>query len=741
MIMEDAKVIEPTADHAGDVPKADLSRPSREISFESEIITPEDARAMLRTAAHPHMDARAVDIYANEIRSGRWQENGQPIIFDENGSLIDGVQRLYAVIQAQRPIATLVARNVRSDTLHTIDQHRRRNYAGVLESRGYQDAGAVVRTMGRLIKIENGALNRNPLPVSWARYDKVLDANPEILEAIRISAEYPKSVLHTSARPVLAFQAITAGKEDKLRAFLEELTPGHESRQMTAATQARILLSGWRADHGVRVDVDKILGNATEAFNAYCEGELLRDGAVWNPDLGKVRNGEGRWVKADSVIRSDRADGLTARDTAMARGEIPATEAELEIVARKLLLRTPGRHADDASYALMKMPPRLDIEQFREFLDSRGKLADKLEREVRRRMIETAAPPNLGLPIVEGYPGLREGRFEISTSPAGSREVENETEQRPAEAPTDVAVGDVSARMVVITPELAELWLSPEINRGNRKIQKRHVKAIARDIMNDHWMVNAQPICFTSDPFAPGAHPRLLNGQHRLGAVIEADTPIEAPIAVNVSEEAFTTFDVHAKKLVTINSQKTTDARVLAAAARFQWREDNGFKILESQMSPTSSEILDTIDKHPGLADFFPRSRRAGMVRLGSSGVLTYFFYRVSRDAPDLAPQFLDDLESGENLDKGNPVLAMREDLIVDRTSMTRKETLSRLLSTWEAYKVWRRKTGGDEPLLLPPSADDDSIIARERSKKAKAEEDARRGEEPPADYQEILDI
>lgn len=743
MIMEDAKVIENEVDNGTAEQKSigELSRPSRDITFKSEVVTPKEARAMLRAAKNDHRDARAIDIYANEVRSGRWQENGQPIIFDENGYLIDGVQRLEAVVRADRPIATLIARNVRADTLHTIDQHRRRNYAGVLESRGYKDAGSIVRTMGRLIKIENGALNRHPLPVSWVRYDKVLDANPEILEALEISAEYPKSVLHSAARPVLAFQAIRAGKVDQLRSFFEELTPGHESEGMNAATQARILLSGWRNDSEIRVDVDKILGNATEAFNAYCAGKRLPEGSIWNPDMGRVRNAEGRWVKSDTVIRQDRAEGLTAKETAIAREEIEASTAELEAVARKLLQRTPGRHTDDDSYLMMKLPPRMDVTEFKEFLDARGRLGAKLEKEVRRRLVATAAPENLGLPVVDGYEGLREGRFEISANHRGGvEELTDEEREANAKLPTDIATGNVDARMVVITPELAERWLSEDINRGNRKIMKRHVKAIARDILNDHWMVNAQPICFTSDPFQPGNRPRLLNGQHRLGAVLEAGVPIEAPIAVNVAEEAFATFDVHAKKNIAMDEDKAKDPRVLAAAARFQWREDNGYKILESQMSPTASEILDTIDRHPGLNEHFPRSRRAGMVRLGSAGVLTYFFYRVSRDAPDLAPQFLDDLESGENLDKGNPVLAMREDLIVDRTRMTRKEALSRLLSTWESYKTWRRKSDGDDKPRLIAASEGESIIARDRRKKKEADEATKRGEEPD-DFQEILDI
>lgn len=151
-----------------------------------EEITPEIAARMLETAFNPVEDKKAIARYAEAMKNGAWILNGQPIIFDENGKLIDGVQRLHACIQADTPFSTMVARNVRADTLHTIDQHRRRSYQGVLESRGVRNPGKVVRTMSKLIRIENGSLGREVLPISWSRYDRVLDANPEIVEACEI---------------------------------------------------------------------------------------------------------------------------------------------------------------------------------------------------------------------------------------------------------------------------------------------------------------------------------------------------------------------------------------------------------------------------------------------------------------------------------------------------------------------------------------------------------------------------
>src|SRR5690606_14614561 len=137
--------------------------------------------------------------------------------------------------------------------------------------------------------------------------------------------------------------------------------------------------------------------------------------------------------------------------------------------------------------------------------------------------VERAAPPNLGMPVVDNYPGIREGDVDRSKKADDFTGQISEEVQSAAQRSTD----EISMRMITITPELAEIWLSKQINTRNRKVQKNHVKGIARDIVSDRWMVNAQPISFTADPFDPSAkgHLRLLNGQHRLYAVLEAGIP------------------------------------------------------------------------------------------------------------------------------------------------------------------------------------------------------------------------
>lgn len=658
-----------------------------EVEFSTEDISPAEAEVMLRTARVHDIDQNAVATYALAMSNDAWVENGQPIVFDEDGRLVDGVQRLNAVIRSGKTITTLVARNVRSDTLHTIDQHRRRNYAGVLESRGVENAGAVVRLLGRMIRIENGALNRDPISISWSRYDRVLDANPDIIDTVKFSEGWRGNELHNTPRSVLSFQARRAGHEEKLNSFLEALDPKSDTHEFNAALQFRILISGWNNDEAARQDPDKILGNAILYFNAWLKDEKLASGYVWNFERGRVRDSSGKWVPADRAIRNNRADGLRVDEHNLLMSDEPIDDRTLDRIARKMLQETPKKV--EAQETRPKLFFRLSSKKMSAFLEDRTTLRDRLRKEAERRLVEEAAPANLGLPTVDGYDGLEGARIERNQKIDVSAGVLPELMKKSGGKSKRKKV---SARMVVVTPEIAEYWLSPEINRSNRKVMLRHVKDISRDISNDRWMLNAQPISFTKDPFGGDADGlRLLNGQHRLRAVVDAGMDIEVPIAVNVSEDAFATFDTHAKKLVrTGDNPKSIDDRVMMAAARLQWREDNDISPYGTGPSPTASEFIDTLDRHPKMATYFPRARRRGMVEMGSAGVMTYFMYRVNREDPQIAPHFLDDLEFGENLTVENPVHKLRQEILKGRQKMTRKEILSRLLGTWEDYRKYR---------------------------------------------------
>lgn len=574
-----------------------------DIVFELETITPDMAEKILADAGSSGVeDKKAVDAYAAVMAAGGWIVNGMPIIFDPKGKLIDGFQRLAACVQANVPFDTMVARNVRADTLHTIDQHRRRSYTGVLQARGIHNAGAVMRTMSKLIRIENGTLGMETSGLSWSLYDRVLDQNPEIIDAVRLADFFKGSAVQSTARPTLAFMAIKANKQSPYEEFMLGTKPGTTLSLDNPARMISLQMSMAR-DQDFALDVDTSLAVSIMAFNDFCKKKKVTEHYSWKPDYGK----------------------------------------------------TP--------------------------LDEKG-------RPRNRKELKKGAPPNLGLPLVEGYPGL-DGEVFMA---GGDMDAFSGKTAEELKAGTLKDQRSEQVHMITVTPDMASDWLG-RFNKSNRKIMANHIDTIKRDILSENFMVNAQPICFKGNPLATqdaeGNGVRLLNGQHRLMACIAADSPIEVPIAINIPEEAFATYDIHSKRSRLKAGDENVDDRVIAAAARLQWKQDNNISFA-TRMTPSATELRDTIARHPEMLVHFQRAKK--FTKIASAGVMTWFIYHISRENEVFADVFLDGLESGELLESGNPVLSLRTELIGQRGARSRVDVLSTLMTGWEKFKKWNKK-------------------------------------------------
>lgn len=552
------------------------------IKWSVETITPERAQGLLAHARHANSPYKpAIEAYAASMRDDLWIVNGMPIIIDTEGRLADGVQRLNACIVADKPFRTLIARNVPADTLHTVDQHRRRQYQNVLEARGIENAGAVARLMSKLIRLEDGTyFDKRQRSAPWSRLERVLKANPELHDAVRIT-KGGHSALQGYARPVFAFEALAAGHRKELEDFLDVLAkpldfpkshPGHVVGHQLEAADAI----------NARPDENTSLALVTLAFNDLLEGRT-QGIYKWKPDTGTKKR---------------------------------------------------------------------------------------------------AAPKNNGLPLVDGYPGLRDAlpeEHDGGTTPAGDME-------------QDVRAGimsgenSIEVETVLIDPDTARKWLELH-NTKNRKIQRNHIAAIARDIQNDFWMVNAQPICFAGNPFtAEGKDDAtLLNGQHRLYACIRADMPIEVPVAVNVSEKAWPTYD-NQRKRTTIRTGAKGDDRAFAAAYKLRWRLDEGYS-LESTKMPSATELKLVAEKYPDMPDYFSEARKFS--QFAPAGAMMFFIHMVREEDPILADQFLQQLQDGLNVTRGNPVGKLRERLLSTKGEATRKQKLMTLIAGWQQYKDW----------------------------------------------------
>ena len=73
-------------------------------------------------------------------------------------------------------------------------------------------------------------------------------------------------------------------------------------------------------------------------------------------------------------------------------------------------------------------------------------------------------------------------------------------------------------------------------NTRNRRLDSKRVNKYAREILNDRWIVNNDDICFLKDG-------TLINGQHRLAAVIASGVTVTMSFKFGLTEDAMETVD------------------------------------------------------------------------------------------------------------------------------------------------------------------------------------------------------
>jgi len=145
-----------------------------------------------------------------------------------------------------------------------------------------------------------------------------------------------------------------------------------------------------------------------------------------------------------------------------------------------------------------------------------------------------------------------------------------------------------------ITPEESAILL--EGNTGNRPVRATRVNMLAEAIARGEWMLTHQGIAIADNG-------RILDGQHRLLAIVKSGIPVRMAVTTGVDEAAFSAIDVHDKRT---NADALQMSRSLVESARF---------ILDQlSMRPTIAQIGSVAKEieqyHNELIDFCGRNQK-----------------------------------------------------------------------------------------------------------------------------------
>jgi hypothetical protein len=137
----------------------------------------------------------------------------------------------------------------------------------------------------------------------------------------------------------------------------------------------------------------------------------------------------------------------------------------------------------------------------------------------------------------------------------------------------------MNSSKIRVSPELAREWLD-KYNTSNRPIVKQNVKSIANDIAAGLWRED-HPHAIVFD-----TNGRLIDGQHRLLAIVEAKTPVVMNIIRGASPDLRDFIDTgKSRKMsdrVAINENGRINASIIAMAKYFTAGSSSGTRDLIS---------------------------------------------------------------------------------------------------------------------------------------------------------------
>lgn len=166
----------------------------REYTISLERITPEMALAYKDSSAGNRKEKgdTVEGKYAPDMKDGRWALNGETIVFDVNGNLRDGHNRMRAIMRSQTPIVTFVIRGIDPEGVVTIDTGVSRSFADHLIISGRGVHADTVATIARIYAAYDStgdlALRRRPV-MSNTGIDAAV-TNEEVFREIQVASRF-----------------------------------------------------------------------------------------------------------------------------------------------------------------------------------------------------------------------------------------------------------------------------------------------------------------------------------------------------------------------------------------------------------------------------------------------------------------------------------------------------------------------------------------------------------------------
>ena len=249
----------------------------------------------------------------------------------------------------------------------------------------------------------------------------------------------------------------------------------------------------------------------------------------------------------------------------------------------------------------------------------------------------------------------------------------------------------MNIEIVQVTPAQAATWLKTN-TANNRKIQKRLINQYARDMILGKWALTGEAIKFDT----AGA---LIDGQHRLSAIVAADKTVPMAIVTGLDHDTIQVIDTGRQRTagdaLTVVGKGQYASNVAALARKIIGYNGGSMDIMGTSkiqikgQTITNREIISYVSRHnlvPHVVFAF-RMVTNQVARIYSNGEWSFLHWMLAQIDTKNAEDFLHRLATLENVGRTHPIRVLFEKITKGATDLTSKQKLQATILAWNAYR------------------------------------------------------